>query len=82
METNQIFSREHIIVKGTIKVIESRYVALFVVSGSFEKLLLIDCVNIYFSQSIVFANIYFFSIYFSIDFARRKSVGYPTLLIS
>ena len=46
--------------------------ALFVVSRSIKKLFSIGCVNIYFSQSIVFANIYLFSIVW----------GYPTLLIS
>ena len=49
---------------------ESRHISLFVVSGFIRKLFLIDYVNIYFSQSIVFANICLFSIFFSIDFAR------------
>ena len=31
---------------------ESRYIAFFVVSGSVKKLFSIDCVNVYFSQSI------------------------------
>ena len=62
------------------KVNESRYITLFVVSGSFKKRFLIDCVNIYFSQSIVYTNIYLFSIFFSIDFPQWKSVGLPTLL--
>ena len=35
-----------------IKINESRYIALFLASGSIKKLLSIDCVNIYFSQSI------------------------------
>ena len=35
-----------------IKINESRYIALFLVSGSIKKLLSIDCVNIFFSQSI------------------------------
>ena len=39
------------------------YIALFVVSGSIEKLFSIDCVNIY-----------IFSKKFSIDFARWKSL--------
>ena len=56
---------------------KSKYTVLFVVSGSIKKLFSIDCVDIYFSQSIVFPNIYFFSIFFSIDFARWKSVGLP-----
>ena len=37
----------------------------------------IACVSIYFSQSIAFSNIYLFSILFSKDFARWKSVGLP-----
>ena len=40
---------------------ESQYIALFVVSGSIQKLFSIDCVNVYFSQSIVN---YLFSIIF------------------
>ena len=50
---------------------ESQYIALFVVSESIKKSFSIDCVNIYFSQSIV-------SYLFSIDL---KVWGYPTLLI-
>ena len=42
---------------------ESRYITLFVVSGSIKKFSSIDCVNTYFSQSI--AN-YLFSIFISI----------------
>ena len=38
-----------------LKINESRYIALFMVSGSTKKLFSIDCVNIYFSQSIVFS---------------------------
>ena len=34
------------------KINESLYIALFLVSGSIKKLSSIDCVNIYFSQSI------------------------------
>ena len=49
-----------------------RYIKLFVVSGSIKKLFSVDCVKIYHFQSIVFANIYLFSIFFSLDF---KSVG-------
>ena len=43
-------------VASNIKVYESQYIALFVVSGFIEKFLkafTVDCVNIYFSQSIV-----------------------------
>ena len=68
-----------------IKVNESRYIALFVVSGYIKKIFLMDCVNIYLFSlffKIVFANIYVFSIFFSKEFARWKSVGLPTLLIS
>ena len=36
-----------------LKINESRYIALFVVSRSINKLFSISCVNIYFSQSIV-----------------------------
>ena len=36
------------------KINESRYIALFVVSGSIKKLFSINYINIYFSQSIVF----------------------------
>ena len=43
---------------------DSRYIALFAVSGSIKKLFSIDYVNIY-----------IFLIFFSIDFARWKSVG-------
>ena len=61
----------------TIEVNEPRYIVLFVVSESIKKLLLIECVKIYFSQSIAFGNIYLFSILFSIDFAQWKSVILP-----
>ena len=44
---------------------ELRNIVLFVVSGSIKMLSSFDCVNIY-----------LFSIYFSIDFARRKIVGF------
>ena len=51
-----------------LKINEPRYIALFVVSGSIKKLFSIDCVNIYFSQSIL--------IIFSQHFCNRfKSVG-------
>ena len=75
-----------------VKVNESRYIALFVVSGSIKKLVLIDFVNTYLFSiffSIVFVNIYLFSIFFqdflpynfsiffSKEFARWKSVGLP-----
>ena len=52
-----------------VKVNKSRYIALFVVSGSIKKVFLIDLVNPY-----------LFSIVFSIAFARWKTVG--LLLIS
>ena len=58
-----------------IKVNKSGYIALFVVSGSIKKLFSIDCVNIYFSQAIVFAKIGLFSICSSMNFARWVSVG-------
>ena len=64
----------------SVKVNESRYIALFVVSGSIKKLSLIDFVNAYFSSiffSIVFAKFYIFLIFFSKEFAPRKSVGLP-----
>ena len=54
-----------------IKINESQYIALFVVSGSIKKLFPINCVNIYFSQSIA-------NYPFSVDL---KVWGYPTLLI-
>ena len=47
-----------------IKVVESRYIELFGVSPSIKKLFSIARVNIYFSQLIVFANIYLFSIFY------------------
>ena len=49
-----------------IKVNESRDFAFFVSSGSIKKLFSIDCVNIY-----------LFSMFFSKEFARWKSVGIP-----
>ena len=55
-----------------LKVNEPRYIVSFEVSGSIKMLFSIDCVNIYFSQSIV-------NYFFSIDL---KLWGYPTLLIS
>ena len=54
-----------------IKINESHYIALFVVSGSIKKPFSIGCVNIYFFQSIV-------NYLFSIDL---KVWGYLTLLI-
>ena len=36
-----------------LKINESQYIALFMVSRSIKKLFSIDCVNIYLSQSIV-----------------------------
>ena len=59
-----------------LKVSESQDIALFVVSGSIKKIFSIDCVKIYFPQSIVN---YLFSIMFSIDL---KMWGYTTLIIS
>ena len=52
----------------TFKINESRYVALFAVSGSIKKLFSIDYVNAY-----------LFSIFFSIDFSQWKSVGLPRI---
>ena len=49
-----------------LKINESRYIALLVFSGSIKKTFSIDCVNIY-----------RFSIFFTIDFARRKNKGLP-----
>ena len=46
------------LLNSSLQVNESRYVALFVFSGSIKKLFSIDCINIY-----------LFSIFFSIDFA-------------
>ena len=37
--------------KHIIKINESQYIALFVVSGSIKKLFSVDCVNIEFSES-------------------------------
>ena len=51
-----------------IKFNESRYIALFVVSKSMKKLF-----------SIYYVNIYLFSIFFSMDFARQKGVGLPNI---
>ena len=45
-------------------------------------LLLIDCVNIYFSQSIIFVNIFYIISLNFFDFLKWKSVGLPTLLMS
>ena len=53
-----------------LKLDESRYIALFVFSRSIKKLFSSDCVNIY-----------PFSIFFSLDFARWKVWGYLVLLI-
>ena len=66
--------------KKQLKVNESRYIALFVVSGSIKKTFSIDFAIIYFFSiffSKAFANIYIFLIFFSIDFARWKSGGLP-----
>ena len=51
------------------KINESRYFALFVVSGSIKKIFSIDYVNNY-----------LFSIFFSIDFLGGKVWGYPHCL--
>ena len=62
----------------SVKVNKSRYIALFMVSGSIKKLFLIDFVNTYLFSiffSIVFANIYIFSIFFFKIFPLWKSVG-------
>ena len=72
-ETNRFKShlKESILIKGDkpeLKV--NDIITLFVVSGSIKKLFSIDCVNIY-----------PFSMFFSIDFARWKSVeGTPNCL--
>ena len=58
--------------KYVFKINEPQYIALIVVSGSIKKLFSIDCVNIYFSQSII-------NYLFLIDL---NVWGYPTLLIS
>ena len=68
-----------------IKVSESRYIALFVVSESIKNLYSIDCIYIYFPQSLFFANISKYLSFldiFSMDFPGGKVWGYPTLLIS
>ena len=65
--------------KNKIKVNKSLYIALFAVSGSIKRLFSIDCVNIYFSQLTFLANIYVFSIFFSIDFPQWKSVELPLI---
>ena len=59
------------VVSYLLKITESQYIALFVVSGSIKKLFSIDWVKIYFSQSIV-------SYLFSVDL----KVWDPTSLIS
>ena len=51
LETKRLWNDEEALL--LVKVNESRYIALFVVSGSIKKLFSVDCVNIYFSQSIV-----------------------------
>ena len=50
----------------TVKVNESRHIALFVFSGSIKKLFSID-----------FVKIYLFSMFFSIGFSRWKNVELP-----
>ena len=51
LETKRLWNGEEALL--LVKVNESRYFALFVVSGSMKKFFSVDCVNIYFSQSIV-----------------------------
>ena len=53
---------------NSIKINDSGYIALFVVSESIKKLFSIDHIIIY-----------LFSIFFSIDSARWKSVGLPRI---
>ena len=50
--------------KKLLKVNESQHITLFVVSGSIKKIFSIDCIRIYFPQSIVN---YLFPIMFAID---------------
>ena len=59
----EIYSRT-LSIFSALKINESRYIAVFMVSGPIKKLFSINCVNIYFSQSVVFANIYLFPIFF------------------
>ena len=59
------------VVSYLLKITESQYIALFVVSGSIKKLFSIDWIKIYFSQSIV-------TYLFSVDL----KVWDPTSLIS
>ena len=71
----RIISRKHLcsvwdwVCLLVIKTNESRYIALFVVSGSIKKL---------FSNA--YGNIYLFEIFFSIDFSRWKSVVLPHIV--
>ena len=58
-----ILSGRAYFLRSKIKVNQSRYIALFVASGSIKKLFLIDYVNIY-----------LFSIFFSIYFVRWKMI--------
>ena len=51
---------------SSLKVNESRYIELFVFSGSINKFFSIDCVNMYLSL-----------IFFSIDFRREENMGLP-----
>ena len=46
------------------------YIGLFEISGSIKKIFSIECEYIYFSQSVVLAKIYLFSILFSIGFEK------------
>ena len=65
-----------------VKVNEWRHIALFVASRYIRKLSSIDYVNICFSESIVFAKIYLFSILFQKILPGGKVWGYPSFLIS
>ena len=48
---------------------ESRHIILFAISGSTKKIF-----------SIHYVNIYIFSIFFSIDFARWQNLGLPQIV--
>ena len=52
-QTTQIFLECESPTLTLLKVNESRYSALFVVSGSIKKIFSIDCVNTDFSQSMI-----------------------------
>ena len=67
-----------------IKVNESRYIALFVVSESIKKLFLIDCVNIYLFSIFFFSNfcqyLHFLNIFFKRLFPVEKCGVTPRCL--